>query len=525
MSSPRITQRVATKCLHPRTIVNGAGDVMTIGCGECEACLLERANRWSMRVKQECEDTTYSVFFTLTYDNAHVPVLGWKDGYLFPVNRDEPDIEPMFSPDMPDVQFISGRHTTLPDYGVPVISTYLSKRDIQLFKKRVAKRVTAIYKKRFINEYGKEKANKFFKVCQRSNLRSYIIGEYGPTKGRAHYHGLFFTEDKEIADRLCDSIIYESWQMCDKDLFYSQDNRPSLVSGADAANYVSSYLTGFNSLPPFLQSKSFRPFRLSSKSPAIGFSKVDFDKVLPLLDRGTIVSGKRVGDDLSETDIVLPHPACARLFPKCLGYRDRTPSERYSVYSLIWDKMRHVSVESLMSVHKRLYNDDISHSLSDCKYEYFQQLLQRLRVELHPMDYYAARQCYSFCLRYDSNPSSYLRYLDKYYTLREQRNLKTFYESMEEFICQHGIMSCWSYYDNLPWLLYSGKLGLQFRCCLDSQFEPFGFCCDDFSYDRSKCDMLSECRSSWYRTYLGEVHDCAAARVKSKKLNEIQGLI
>jgi len=97
----------------------------TVPCGKCVACLMSKRQDWITRLKMEHRASSGSVFLTLTYDRENLP----EDGRL-------------------------------------------SKRDFQLFIKRVRKKV--------------------------ERLRYYCVGEYGSKTGRPHYHAVLFNVPPEL---------------------------------------------------------------------------------------------------------------------------------------------------------------------------------------------------------------------------------------------------------------------------------------------------------------------------------------
>lgn len=113
------------QCLQPICI---KGQLMP--CGKCPACLRNRQNDWVFRLNEELKIAPYSYFFTLTYRDDDLPLIGSvKYKFDFPC---------------------------------------LCKRDIQLFMKRLRKNI-------------KEK------------IKYHVVGEYGPQTLRPHYHGLLFS--------------------------------------------------------------------------------------------------------------------------------------------------------------------------------------------------------------------------------------------------------------------------------------------------------------------------------------------
>lgn len=99
-------------------------------CGRCPMCLKRRASGWSFRLVKEGERALSSFFITLTYNTQHVPIT--QKGFMS-----------------------------------------LSKRDLQLFIKRLRKNETTTDQKQFPIKY-------------------YAVGEYGGKTNRPHYHLILF---------------------------------------------------------------------------------------------------------------------------------------------------------------------------------------------------------------------------------------------------------------------------------------------------------------------------------------------
>lgn len=101
---------------------------MQVPCGQCEGCLQDRANMWSIRLKEEYKACLAGFFITLTYSPDNLPI-GVHEGIAYPILR---------------------------------------KKDTQLFWKKLRKRYPNI------------------------KIRYYLVGEYGSKGGRPHYHALVF---------------------------------------------------------------------------------------------------------------------------------------------------------------------------------------------------------------------------------------------------------------------------------------------------------------------------------------------
>lgn len=103
-----------------------------VKCGKCSECVKSYQNAWMIRNLMQLRETTFAVFFTLTYRESTVPTQ---------VDSDTGELHPT-----------------------------VCKRDVQLFLKRF---------REFRRKRGLSTDFKYF-----------ITSEYGPTTLRPHYHGL-----------------------------------------------------------------------------------------------------------------------------------------------------------------------------------------------------------------------------------------------------------------------------------------------------------------------------------------------
>lgn len=157
-----------------------------VRCGQCMECRVRRQQEWALRILLECFYRPHNTFITLTYSDDYIP---------------------------------EGRT--------------LSKRDCQLFIKRLRKNT----KKQF---------------------RYFLAGEYGPQTNRPHYHAILF--GMETSSWL-EQMVTSSWNMG-----YIQI---SPVNSA-RARYVASYATKGLS-ETLLQDGQNPEFALMSRRPGIGF--------------------------------------------------------------------------------------------------------------------------------------------------------------------------------------------------------------------------------------------------------------
>ena len=62
-------------CLRPKKVfVRSLNSFEYVPCGKCEACINRKNNELAYRVECESKAHHYTYFFTLTYDNDHLPV-------------------------------------------------------------------------------------------------------------------------------------------------------------------------------------------------------------------------------------------------------------------------------------------------------------------------------------------------------------------------------------------------------------------------------------------------------------------
>lgn len=80
------------KCYKPLRIFNKyLGDTVYVDCRKCPACLHKYTVDLTSRVAEECKQHLWSFFFTLTYDNKHLPVFEKVCPTVWRLNRDFPD--------------------------------------------------------------------------------------------------------------------------------------------------------------------------------------------------------------------------------------------------------------------------------------------------------------------------------------------------------------------------------------------------------------------------------------------------
>lgn len=487
MGSRYTTIKPQTYCYKPLHIFNNGVDTF-VPCGKCDGCLLHKANDWSMRLGSEMESGANNIFFTLTYDNKYIPHLTQYDYFGSKIFLD-------YNPAYPNIRFNSSsdvRRLDFWDMGylwrtysicVPISRIpdnkylpYLSKVDIQLWLKLVRKSI-----------------NKFFPKYENNRFRYFIIGEYGPTSYRPHYHGVILCESHEVSEYLIECGLFENWQMCRKDLFDQYVH----YCDSGAKGYVTQYLTCFSSLPKVLKDKSIRPFRLSSKGCAIGFDSFDKDEVYENVFNGVIEYTKTISRINEQSLLRYPSGLINSLFPKCYEYRKLSFDGLLRLYSRLYRIARrfprYVEKVGLRSTYNRLYSD------------------------LHPVDYQCSKACLD-SLSYFGHPFNYVYALDMCYYKLAMYNLKFFYEQQN---LTSSSLDALRQYDNVTYYVneYRNNAMSPYRKKVFEWFlSPFGLHLSDFDTMSSEevADILKYRPSE---DYVNEVSDIFTTMEKMPKFN------
>ena len=292
-------------CQHRSFITNKyTGARIAVDCGQCDYCIHKRAKKASMRVKTAGSAFKYSYFVTLTYDNAHIPLMncsvlhsdyedvvgisgdihfGNEYHQYIPVSEYRCDDNSMlrhiffeqvqgtvpfdreikeYSP-VKDNWFLSmdairsfiaktqavdnSAYPAAEQYGLDNLIPFLNYVDVQNYIKRLRKHL-------------------FKKLGSYETLHFYAVGEYGPVHFRPHYHLLLFTNSDEVSKvlRYCHD---KSWKLGRSDFQRS-------VGGA--GSYVSSYVNSLSAAP--LLYRSCRAFKPRSRA-SVGFFEKGTDFV------------------------------------------------------------------------------------------------------------------------------------------------------------------------------------------------------------------------------------------------------
>lgn len=198
-----------------------ADQIVQLPCGQCVGCRIQYSREWANRCMMELQYHESSYFVTLTYDDAHVPRSYYPD----------------------------------PNTGEAFTSLTLSKRDFQLFMKRL--------RKKFCNQ----------------KIRFFMAGEYGSNTFRPHYHAIIFglhLDDLQLYSKSPQGFCYynsPSLQACWSDndgnpIGYAVVAEVTWETCAYTARYVMKKLNGKEA--NFYSDFNIQPeFTLMSRKPGI----------------------------------------------------------------------------------------------------------------------------------------------------------------------------------------------------------------------------------------------------------------
>lgn len=289
-------------CFHPNMIYNTyLREHVLVPCRKCAACRSSYAVDLQNRIENECRAHLSNIFFTLTYDNEHLPMFyafPSVDGVCFRAYRGNIPMVDAHGLDLPELDFKLEESWYMEPQHNPFQTGFgfCYKPDIQKFIKRLRIKLVRLYGN-----------------VPTSKIRYFVASEYGPATYRPHYHGILFCDDKRIAKDL-PRLICETWSNCSTDRIDVQ-----YVSGA-APQYVAKYVNGFARLPKVLQTEFTRPFHLASKCPALGAFKINEKEIFDCFVNNNF-ERPVVDAKTSEVSYTLfPFKILSRYFRRYCGY-------------------------------------------------------------------------------------------------------------------------------------------------------------------------------------------------------------
>lgn len=413
-----------SSCQHPKIIFNKyLGEKIAVPCGECPICKRRRANKWVSRLERERINSAFTFFVTLTYDDQHLPLAvrhGVYDGYYQNTPFDE-YVHDWFASGRDDVSF-SMEDLDVDDWqkedhdlfgslcqhfgGIP----YASVRDIQLFNKRLNKRLH--------NE-----TNSF------KNFRYFVVSEFGDTTFRPHFHGIYFLQDERAA-KVFQECLSSSWQYGRLDCQFVQNS---------ACTYVAQYLNKLVSLPYFYQKKPLRPFFLFSKSPTIGADAESSESLYEVFDN--CLTERCVQQTANSTNFVnvpIDKGLENRLFGKP-SFFDKIPhslrielfgfSERYGQCASFKEFLINVAFDVF------IYGQD-GYKKCTCFLDFLAKVCDNFTekgINLIRRYYYFSRSKLHLCKLFGISVVDYLNKMYEYWDKKELKILHDFYEFQRSY--------------------------------------------------------------------------------------------
>lgn len=276
-------------CQHRSFITNKyTGARIAVDCGQCDYCIHKKAKKASMRVKTAGSAFKHSYFVTLTYDNAHIPLMNCKilhseyedaigisgnihfgneHHHYIPVSEYQCDDSSMLRHIFfEQVQGTVPFDREIKEYSPVKDNWYLSMDAIRSFITKTQSVDKTDYPASA--QYGRDNLIPFLNYVDVQNyikrlrkhlfqilgsyetLHFYAVGEYGPVHFRPHYHLLLFTNSDQVAEvlRHCHD---KSWKLGRSDF---------QRSAGGAGSYVASYVNSLCASPLLYRScRAFRP--------------------------------------------------------------------------------------------------------------------------------------------------------------------------------------------------------------------------------------------------------------------------
>ncbi len=434
------------KCDNPQIIRNRyTGQVLTIPCGNCHQCLVTRTQHHSLMCSLHENDYKYTLFVTLTYSPAFVPLcsvykfkkddvihyhLVNKTDRLFPSGK----LLYSFDNDIYNEEKLSKLLDKINLNGnIPYTTAY----DCQLFLKRL--------------RYYLSHSNCHEKISY------YAVSEYGPQTFRPHWHLLLYCNTEPTLQALRKNLS-KAWTYGRIDFSLSRGK---------CSTYLAGYLNSFSSLPSFYAHCFLRPRQLHS----IYFSKRYFKdnafKVYEDIKRGIISTSRPIGNQL--VSIQYSSSLISNLFPRCACFHNKNYAQIYSTYKLYESynnsyknnkdltcseiaKLIVLDIQNgLHNKHSLIislspfllkYHGDYNSLDEDYKIRFYNNVYNLLITSKHFKD---------ICQTYGFSSSNFISLIKRFYSLREYKSLTEWYSYQERlFKDNFDINKLFCLYDNIP---------------------------------------------------------------------------
>lgn len=413
-------------CEHPIRVYNKhIHDYLYVPCGKCPTCQNRRAKVWIDKLTQESRCWKFTYFVNLDYSDEFIPRFVNDGMYLVEAQERFKDLptEKTCIP-LSDFKDLQGYEF---DYMFERLNSHYlaiphpSVYDIQCFKKR-------------FNKYCHDKITGKY-----GNFRSFIVSEIGPTTHRAHYHGLFFFNDVQIAERF-NKILSECWP------YGHATGEPD---AGYCGSYVAQYVNRPTDLPAVFAHSEIRPFALYSKQPPLGSLLESEKEIQEVFNTGSVerVTTINTKGTTSLSSVPLSSSIKNRLFPKCPHFESLPDSYRTALYRFgfsangePFEKFEDFKFFIRMRFEAHTFDDDFfmndeSAAMSKCSiFKIVRDLSDNALLSLYRIQKRIYTQAKIFGCSYDY----YISRILLYYQNSALYRLKKFYEFQEQYVQNGG---------------------------------------------------------------------------------------
>lgn len=492
-------------CEHPKLLRNKqTGEYVSVPCGKCDVCLGKRAAGWIERLTAESTCHAFTLFVTLTYDDAHVPTLRCTSDHRMWFDSDGVGL------DLKDFDFDNWSVKEQSFVKNSPYIYYLRSLDISDFMKRL---------RRYIDYYINDENKK---------IRFFACGEYGETLLRPHWHLLLFFDSKEIAQNI-DTLLYKAWSL---DNISFGDIKSEFVENS-AISYVAKYVNCTSHLPKIFQLRSLAPRSVCSKNPFIGALSISTKTLQEMVNTSSPVQDCiRKKSDGSKQFVSCPLWRSLEnfLYPRFTGFSRAIDSLRTDVYRLYEPFLNYCinrsipdSLSTFSSWLLQHYDKPFRTSVFDFIFRLYDVdtrfLTDEVVINSHVTSsiYYAIKRVYTNSCKFSMSNVTYIKHLLDYYHNKDANSLKTQLIFMEEYFSHNtGVSSCidfdGAFVSNVHKLPYNDAR-LKYGLIVESfgiDFDEFWNCPDSLP---SIFDLLDT------KDYISLSHTIAKKSRKTKRKN------
>lgn len=424
-------------CLHPHKVVNRyTGDILTVSCGTCAACLLQRQIKCSTLCEIEAKKYKYVHFVTLTYNKEFVPRFSISTQLADGTKYSNGDTIVYYDCQSPRLQkyypttlchvvankdiFIANdllfKRTRTDGY-----LNMLSKIDLQLFLKRFRK---------YLSKYTNEK------------IRYYAVGEYGPQTFRPHYHLLFFSNSEKTSCRV-QYCVNKAWTAYTDNNGQTSDSprkigftSTSLVTSS-APSYVAGYVSSNMHLPRLYSVRTLRPFAVHSAYFGWPTSEKAHQEIYDLQPAEFI---RRSIESNGKIRIVQPPVSMEHAyFPKTYRFARADYDELYNYYTLFATASRFLPPSDFTTTEVVANLFDLSRQPLKASLHGLRYLCGLTEQQITSI-YYISKHFINFCCAGELGRIPLrLQQLIEYHRFKQLYILGKYYEKMENYYCSSSL--------------------------------------------------------------------------------------